>query len=114
MICANRSYAILNIELTRVGAGNAGPKALSMLDIGHPDLDWVALARGMGVEAERARGLRRVRARLRSRDETQRPAADRSGFLSAAIFFPKKSNAKSFFLVLLGLARYLAIIATLY
>jgi acetolactate synthase-1/2/3 large subunit len=54
VICANRSYAILNIELTRVGAGNAGPKALSMLDIGNPALDWVALARGMGVEAERA------------------------------------------------------------
>ena len=54
VICANRAYAILEIELTRVGAGNAGPKALSMLDIGHPDLDWVALARGMGVEAERA------------------------------------------------------------
>jgi acetolactate synthase-1/2/3 large subunit len=55
VICANRSYAILTVELTRVGAGNAGPKALSMLDIGNPDLDWVALARGMGVEAERAR-----------------------------------------------------------
>ncbi len=54
VICANRSYAILNIELTRVGAGDAGPKALSMIDIGHPELDWVALARGMGVEAERA------------------------------------------------------------
>jgi acetolactate synthase-1/2/3 large subunit len=54
IICANRSYAILNIELTRVGASNAGPKALSLLDIGRPDLDWVALARGMGVEAERA------------------------------------------------------------
>jgi acetolactate synthase-1/2/3 large subunit len=25
-----------------------------MLDIGRPDLDWVALARGMGVEATRA------------------------------------------------------------
>ena len=56
VICANRSYAILNIELARVGAGNAGPKALSMLDIGNPDLDWVALARGMGVEAS-ARGI---------------------------------------------------------
>ena len=55
VIAANRSYAILNIELTRVGAGNAGPKALSMIDIGRPDLDWVALAHGMGVEAERAR-----------------------------------------------------------
>ena len=58
VIAANRSYAILNIELARVGAGNAGPKALSMIDIGHPDLDWVALARGMGVEAERARDCR--------------------------------------------------------
>ena len=38
-----------------MGAGNAGPKALSMIDIGHPELDWVALARGMGVEAERTR-----------------------------------------------------------
>ena len=55
VICANRSYAILKIELARVGANNAGPKALSMLDIGRPDLDWVALARGMGVEAERAK-----------------------------------------------------------
>jgi acetolactate synthase-1/2/3 large subunit len=55
VIAANRSYAILNIELARVGAGNAGPKALSMIDISHPALDWVALARGMGVEAERAR-----------------------------------------------------------
>jgi acetolactate synthase-1/2/3 large subunit len=54
VICANRSYAILGVELTRVGAGNAGPKALSMLDIGNPVIDWVALARGMGVEAERA------------------------------------------------------------
>src|SRR5262249_6817278 len=54
VIAANRSYAILNIELTRVGAGNAGPKALSMIDIANPALDWVALARGMGVEAERA------------------------------------------------------------
>lgn len=54
VIAANRSYQILNIELMRVGALNPGPKALSMLDIGHPDLDWVALARGQGVEAERA------------------------------------------------------------
>src|SRR6185437_3082653 len=37
VICANRSYAILNVELMRMGAGNVGPKALSLLDIGHPD-----------------------------------------------------------------------------
>ena len=52
VIFANRSYGILNIELQRVGAAS-GPQALSMLDIGNPDLDWVALATGMGVEARR-------------------------------------------------------------
>ncbi len=52
VIFANRSYGILNIELQRVGAAS-GPQALSMLDIGNPDLDWVSLATGMGVEAVR-------------------------------------------------------------
>jgi acetolactate synthase-1/2/3 large subunit len=54
VIFANRSYYILNIELMRVGAENPGPKALSMLDLHNPELDWVSLARGMGVEASRA------------------------------------------------------------
>jgi acetolactate synthase-1/2/3 large subunit len=49
----NRSYAILNIELSRVGAGAGGPRAQSLLDLSHPDLDFVALARGMGVDATR-------------------------------------------------------------
>lgn len=50
----NKSYSILNMELSRVGAGEPGPVAKSMLDISHPDLDFVALARGHGVPAERA------------------------------------------------------------
>ena len=54
VIFANRSYAILNIELARVGAMNTGPKALSMLDLHNPELNWVQLANGMGVEASRA------------------------------------------------------------
>jgi acetolactate synthase-1/2/3 large subunit len=54
VIFANKSYAILNIELARVGAENPGPRALSMLDLHNPELDWVSLARGMGVEATRA------------------------------------------------------------
>jgi acetolactate synthase-1/2/3 large subunit len=51
VIFDNRSYAILNIELGRVGAGSGGPRAQSLLDISNPDLDFVALARGMGVPA---------------------------------------------------------------
>ena len=54
VIFANRSYSILNIELARVGAGDPGPRALSMLDLHNPELDWVRLAGGMGVEASRA------------------------------------------------------------
>ena len=54
VIFANRSYVILNVELKRVGATGRGPKALSMLDLGNPALDWVSLAQGMGVEASRA------------------------------------------------------------
>jgi acetolactate synthase-1/2/3 large subunit len=54
VIFNNRSYAILNLELNRVGTEAAGPKALSMLDLSNPDLDFTALARGMGVDATRA------------------------------------------------------------
>lgn len=54
VICNNRSYAILRMELDRVGAGEAGPHALDMLDLSRPDLDFVALATGMGVAAARA------------------------------------------------------------
>jgi acetolactate synthase-1/2/3 large subunit len=53
VIFANRSYRILNIELSRVGAEGAGPRAKQMLDISNPDLDFVALARSMGVPATR-------------------------------------------------------------
>ncbi|HYD09945.1 MAG TPA: thiamine pyrophosphate-dependent enzyme, partial [Acidimicrobiales bacterium] len=49
----NRSYAILNMELQRVGA-TPGPKALDMLDLSRPDISFVSLAQGMGVDAVRA------------------------------------------------------------
>jgi acetolactate synthase-1/2/3 large subunit len=49
----NRSYAILRHELANVGAQNVGRKALDMMDLSRPDLDFVGLARGMGVPGER-------------------------------------------------------------
>ena len=66
LIFANRSYAILNIELARVGAGIPGPKALSMLDLQNPELDWVKLASGMGVEASRATSVEEFAAQFGS------------------------------------------------
>ncbi len=53
IVFANRKYAILLGELANVGA-NPGRTALDMLDLGNPDLDWVRLSQGMGVEAARA------------------------------------------------------------
>jgi acetolactate synthase-1/2/3 large subunit len=47
----NRSYAILNIELSRVGVEQPGPTALSLLDLSNPDLEWADIARGMGMQA---------------------------------------------------------------
>jgi acetolactate synthase-1/2/3 large subunit len=54
IIWANNSYRILHNELANVGAGKPGATARTMLDLDNPVLDWVALAKGMGVEGVRA------------------------------------------------------------
>ena len=54
VIFANRRYGILEIELRRTGTKEIGPAAARVIDIGNPDLDWVALSRGLGVPAARA------------------------------------------------------------
>jgi acetolactate synthase-1/2/3 large subunit len=54
VVCDNGSYAILEGELARVGAAGDGKRAAQLLDLGGPDLDFVALAGGMGVPASRA------------------------------------------------------------
>ena len=52
VILNNRSYAVLNLELRRVGA-TPGPAALAMLDLSDPPIDFVLLAQGLGVTATR-------------------------------------------------------------
>ncbi len=54
IVCANRMYRILKVELARADISQPGPAARSLTDLGSPDLDWVSLARGMGVPGERA------------------------------------------------------------
>ncbi len=53
VVLSNRSYAILNMELHRVGADAGGPRARRLLDLTDPELDFCDLARGMGVPARR-------------------------------------------------------------
>lgn len=56
VIFNNRKYSILELEFARTGArgGVPGPNAASTLAIGNPDMDFVAMAQGMGLEASRA------------------------------------------------------------
>lgn len=55
VVFVNHSYRILQIELHRTGAGNPGPAARSMLNLDGPEIDWVDLARSLGVEGHSAR-----------------------------------------------------------
>jgi acetolactate synthase-1/2/3 large subunit len=55
VVLSNRSYAVLRLELQRVGTAGAGPKALELLDLSNPDMNFAAMARGMGVPASTAR-----------------------------------------------------------
>ena len=59
VLLSNRKYQILLGEYRNVGA-NPGRTAMDMLDLGNPDLDWVRMANGMGVEAAKAETLDRL------------------------------------------------------
>jgi acetolactate synthase I/II/III large subunit len=54
VIFSNRAYAILGMELNRVGAVATGEAARSLLSLTRPTLDFTALAAGLGVPASRA------------------------------------------------------------
>ncbi|WP_329241419.1 acetolactate synthase large subunit [Streptomyces sp. NBC_01478] len=54
VVFANGSYAILDMESQRLGTPANGPAHRDLLDLTRPGLDFVALARGMGVPASHA------------------------------------------------------------
>ena len=54
IIFANRQYNILKVEYRRLGNNQIGEKAARLFDIGNPDLDWVSIAKGQGVDGCRA------------------------------------------------------------
>lgn len=57
VILANRSYKILNGELAAMGAVSPGPNARRMLSLEAPFLDWVSIAKGHGIHAQRVDNL---------------------------------------------------------
>jgi acetolactate synthase-1/2/3 large subunit len=66
VIYANRVYGVLKREFSSLGLGEPGPRALDLFEIGRPDLDWVSLAKGMGVPGKRATSLEEFAQALRS------------------------------------------------
>jgi acetolactate synthase I/II/III large subunit len=72
VILANRKYQILIAEYFNVGA-NPGPTAMNMLDLANPDLDFVKLANGMGVEAAKATTLEQCAALMQQSFKRQGP-----------------------------------------
>jgi len=78
IVCANRMYRILKVELARADIKEPGPAARQLTDLAPPPLDWVALARGMGVPGERVETAEDLAAAL------GRAFADRGPYLVEA------------------------------
>jgi acetolactate synthase-1/2/3 large subunit len=74
VVFANRDYAVLRREFSYLGVGSPGPRAGAMFEIGHPDLDWVELAKGMGVPATRVNSLDAFGKALRAGFESEGPS----------------------------------------
>lgn len=65
LVFANRTYEILIGEFQRMGSGDIGPRARDMLEISRPTIDWLALAKGHGVEAGEANDLEELAVQFR-------------------------------------------------
>lgn len=74
VVFANRSYAVLKREFSYLGIGSPGPRALDLFEIGRPDVDWVSLAKGLGVPATRVVSLDAFAKTLREGFESDGPA----------------------------------------
>jgi len=57
MIFSNRSYKILYSQLADVGAANPGPRAIDMLTLDRPAIDFKGLSKSLGVPGAEVRDL---------------------------------------------------------
>lgn len=57
VVFANHVYAVLKREFSGLGIGNPGPRATDLFEITRPNLDWVFLAKGLGVPGTRVASL---------------------------------------------------------
>jgi len=64
LLCSNRAYRILQVELARAGIAEPGPQALSLTQLDRPAIDWTSLARGFGVPAVRVESAEQLEREL--------------------------------------------------
>jgi acetolactate synthase-1/2/3 large subunit len=74
VIFANRAYGVLKREFSNLGVGEPGRVASQLFSIGSPDLDWVSLAKGMGVPAGRVTSLEEFAAVLKRSFQSHGPS----------------------------------------
>ncbi len=65
IILNNSAYAILRLEMQRVGAHLGGPAAKALLDLSSPELNFAEIAEGMGVPGTRATTCERLAEQLK-------------------------------------------------
>jgi acetolactate synthase I/II/III large subunit len=51
LVCSNRSYDILKLEMAMAGDASPGRQSAASTSLDNPPLDWVSLSKGMGVPA---------------------------------------------------------------
>jgi acetolactate synthase-1/2/3 large subunit len=73
MIFSNRNYKILYSQLADVGAANPGPRAIDMLTLDRPTLQFTDLAKGMGMPAAKAHDLDELNKQLTYAMSTKGP-----------------------------------------
>jgi acetolactate synthase-1/2/3 large subunit len=73
VIFANHEYGVLKREFGSFGLGTPGPRARDLFEIGRPNLDWVSLAKGMGVPGSRVTSMEEFGKALRAGFESEGP-----------------------------------------
>ncbi len=64
MIFSNRSYNILYSQLASVGVDNPGPRAIDMLTLGRPTIDFATMAKSLGVPSVQVHDLAELTTQL--------------------------------------------------
>jgi acetolactate synthase-1/2/3 large subunit len=64
LVFANRQYQILRTEFQNMGIPGVSERAAKLLDIDSPTVDWVGLAKALGVPAKRATTMEDVAAAI--------------------------------------------------